>query len=69
VVVGQAGGARALERFAVGVGDHQDFPRQTALSDDGDESIVPEVHGLNPIFCRHKAKITGRRVHCQKAGA
>src|SRR5438445_67879 len=48
-VVGLAGVAGALQGFAVGVGEHEDLARERALSDDGDESIVPEAHGLNPM--------------------
>src|SRR3989449_132702 len=49
-VVGLAGVAGALQGFAVGVGEHEDLARERALSDDGDESIVPEAHGLNPML-------------------
>src|SRR5437879_2200970 len=49
-VVGLAGVAGALQGFAVGVGEHEDLAREAALSDDGDESIVPEAHGLNPVL-------------------
>src|SRR5207244_9902641 len=58
VVVGASGVARALQRLAVGVGHHQDLAREAALSDDGDESIVPEVHGLDPIFRGHSRKLS-----------
>src|SRR5207245_10596459 len=56
------GGARPLERLAVGVADHQHFAGERALSDDGDESIVPEAHGLNPI-------LGGRGGHVRKIPA
>src|SRR2546425_2749716 len=49
-VVGLAGVPGPLQRFAVGVGDHEHLARERALSDDGDESIVPEAHGLNPML-------------------
>src|SRR6058998_2050572 len=49
-VLGLAGVAGALQGFAVGVGEHEDLARERALSDDGDESIVPEAHGLNPML-------------------
>src|SRR2546429_3373235 len=48
-VVGPAGRARPLQGLAVGVRHHQHLARERALRDDGDESIVPEAHGLNPI--------------------
>src|SRR2546429_151277 len=48
-VVGLAGRARPLQGLAVGVRHHQHLARERALRDDGDESIVPEAHGLNPI--------------------
>src|SRR5256885_6609913 len=48
-VVGPAGRARPLQRLAVGVRHHQHLACERALRDDGDESIVPEAHGLNPI--------------------
>src|SRR5437660_11145059 len=48
-VVGLAGRARPLQRLAVGVRHHQHLACERALRDDGDESIVPEAHGLNPI--------------------
>src|SRR5216117_1456792 len=49
-VVGLTGVAGPLEGLAVGVGHHQHLAGERALSHDGDESIVPEAHGLNPIF-------------------
>src|SRR3989442_4179524 len=49
-VVGLAGVPGPLQGFAVGVGDHEHLARERALSDDGDESIVPEAHGLNPML-------------------
>src|SRR5205823_4164673 len=48
-VVGPAGRARPLQGLAVGVGHHQHLTGERALRDDGDQSIVPEAHGLNPI--------------------
>src|SRR5437773_443267 len=48
-VVGSAGRARPLQGLAVGVRHHQHLACERALRDDGDESIVPEAHGLNPI--------------------
>src|SRR6266545_3670833 len=57
VIVRLPGGAGLLERLAVGETDHQDLAQDGALSDDGDESIVPEAHGLNPILGGHARKI------------
>ena len=54
--VSQFGGI-PFERLAVRIRHHQHIARESALSDDGDESIVPEVHGLNPIFGAHFGKI------------
>src|SRR5207302_7705308 len=48
-VVGLAGRARPFQGLAVGVRHHQHLPGQRTLRDDGDESVVPEAHGLNPI--------------------
>src|SRR2546428_677791 len=49
-VVGLTGVPRLLEGLAVGVGHHQHLAGERALSHDGNQSIVPETHGLNPIF-------------------
>src|SRR6266704_2871114 len=59
--MGLARGACLLERRAVGIGHHEDFAREGALCDDGDESIVPEAHCLNPVFGAHKMKISALR--------
>src|SRR5213596_471283 len=61
VIMGLAGGARLLERRAVGVPHHEDFACEGALSDDGDESIVPEANCLNPICRAHAVKISALR--------
>src|SRR2546427_2223481 len=52
-----AGVARVLERRPVGIGHHQDLAGDGALSDDGDESIVPEAHVLDPVVGGHVGKI------------
>src|SRR5207248_507631 len=61
VIMGLAGGARLLQRRAVGVPHHEDFACEGALSDDGDESIVPEANSLNPICRAHAVKISALR--------
>src|SRR2546429_110078 len=48
-VVGLAGRARPLQGLAVGVRHHQHLAGERALRHDGDESVGPEAHGLNPI--------------------
>src|SRR2546430_5648677 len=58
VVMRLAGIARALQRRPVGVCDHQDLAGEGALSDDGDESIVPEAHVLDPVVGGHVGKIS-----------
>src|SRR5438552_18750078 len=59
--MGLARGACLLERRTVGIGHHEDFAREGALCDDGDESIVPEAHCLNPVFGAHERKISALR--------
>ncbi len=58
VVVRLAGLSRAGQCLAIGVGDHQHLAGQGALSDDGDESVVPEVHCLKPVFATHFGKLS-----------
>src|SRR5437667_73186 len=48
-VVGLAGRARPFQGLAVGVRHHQHLAGERALRHDGDESVGPEAHGLNPI--------------------
>lgn len=66
VVVGGTGRLGRFQCLVVGVRDHQHFPRQSALSDDGDEPVVPETYRIEPVVVGHEREDIRGVCDCQK---
>src|SRR5919107_1701002 len=54
VVMGLAAGERLLDGFAVGVGQRKHVARRRVLGDDGDETVLVELH---PVWTRDHRSI------------